>query len=92
MSYNDIGFLYSLLTIAFKKKTEIKNVAWSFKLENLFLKNKYKKIFEILDKQRYLKCFTPIIKQYFDHCYIEIKKRVLEEVISSYDRCPFKTI
>lgn len=32
ISYNDIGFLYSLLSIAYKKKSDIGFVKWSSKL------------------------------------------------------------
>lgn len=32
MSYSDLGFFYSLLTIAHKKKDKIKYIKWSNKL------------------------------------------------------------
>jgi hypothetical protein len=32
MSYSDLGFLYSLLAIAYKKKSEITFIKWSSKL------------------------------------------------------------
>lgn len=48
MSYTDLGFLYSLLTIAYKKKDKIKYVKWSNKLENQYLNNNYKTVMQTL--------------------------------------------
>jgi len=48
MSYSDLGFLYSLMAIAYKKKSEISFIKWSFKLENQFMNNKYKHILDTL--------------------------------------------
>lgn len=48
MSYNDLGFLYSMLTIAYKKKDKIKFVKWSNKLENQYLNNNYKTVLQTL--------------------------------------------
>lgn len=92
MSYSDLGFLYSILAIAYKKKSDIKFVKWSFKLENQFMGNKYKHVLETLQKEREIRCFLPIIKRIYDGCFAKIKKRILMEIISSFDRCPFKII
>lgn len=48
MSYSDLGFIYSLLTIAYKKKDKIKYVKWSNKLENQYLNNNYKTVMQTL--------------------------------------------
>ncbi len=48
MSYTDLGFIYSLLTIAYKKKDKIKYVKWSNKLENQYLNNNYKTVMQTL--------------------------------------------
>lgn len=42
MSYNDLGFLYSMVAIAYKKKIDIPNIKWSSKMENLYVNSKYK--------------------------------------------------
>lgn len=92
ISYGDIGFLYSLLSVAYKKKKDIGFTKWSSKLENQFVNNNYKSILQTLDREREARCFLPIINKVYDDCYKKIRSKILIEVVSSFDRCPFSII
>ena len=43
---SDLGFLYSLLTLAFKDRSSVKrHIKWSSKVETSYLQSYYKKLF-----------------------------------------------
>jgi hypothetical protein len=48
LGFDDLGFLYSLLSMAYKKKKDINFTKWSYKLENMFINNKYKAVLDTL--------------------------------------------
>lgn len=50
ISYSDLGFLFGMLSVAYKKKKDIPFTKWSSKLEILYLNNKYKLLLETLKK------------------------------------------
>lgn len=58
----------------------------------MLARNKYKLVLETLQKEKEKSCFLPIINHVYDHLHNIIKRKILIEVISAYDRCPFSMI
>lgn len=77
IGYGDIGFLFSLLSIAYKKKKDIISTKWSSKLENQYVNNHYKEVLETLEKERESRCYLPIINKMYEQCYKIIRSKIL---------------
>lgn len=92
ISYSDLGFLFGMLSIAYKKKKDIPYTKWSSKLENLYLNSKYKVILETLKREKQTRCLLPVINKNYEQCLRIITDKILVEVVSSFDRCPFRII
>jgi hypothetical protein len=92
ISYGDLGFLFGMLSVAYKKKKDIPFTKWSSKLEILYLNSKYKALLDTLKKEKQIRCFLPITNKNYEQCLKIITDKVLAEIVSSFDRCPFKIL
>lgn len=90
MSQQDFGFLYSLISLAFRTREELlTEVSWSGDLQQLYHRRQYKRILEIIDRQKVTKCYLSIFEQIYSLCQNEIRVRIFSDIIQSFDRCPF---
>lgn len=90
----DLGFLYSLLALAYKDRKYLKqDVKWSSKTEIAYLQADYKKLFsEITRHYDNYGQFNPTIRFVFKNCEEEIKKRVFCELFNAYHMISFSKI
>lgn len=76
----DLGFLYSLIALAYSNREALKSdIKWSSKIELSYLQADYKKLFHDLhhEYEEYGR-FNPTIRFVFNECLREINKRVLQ--------------
>ena len=90
ISFKDLGYLYSLISIAYHSRDHLsRDLKWSSKLENIYLRKNYRNLLETVAIEKKKKCFNSLFAKIYQNCEDEIRKRVMLEVISCYDRCPY---
>ena len=93
MSQHDFGFLFSLVSVAFKTREELQNeVSWSGELQQLYLRKLYKKMLRKIEDQRFVKCNLSIFEHIYETCSTEIEIRVFSDIVQSFDRCPYSKL
>ena len=90
LSFDDLGFLYSLVSLAYRPRHELlKEVSWSCGLEHLYLRRQYRALLHRIDAERESRCFNPILARIYAACQLQIRIRVFSDVVQSFDRCPY---
>ena len=90
----DLGFLYSLLVLAFKDRSSVKkHIKWSSKVEIAYLQSDYKKLFS--DLRRHYEnfgCFNPTIAFVYGECFTAIRNRIFQEIFNAYESLTIEAV
>lgn len=92
ISLLDLGFLYSVLALAYNQRDQLKKgVKWSSKIETFYLQSDYKKMFLELDRSyNSYGQFNPTIRFVYETCFKAITERILKEVLAAYQMISFQ--
>lgn len=69
ISFDDMGFLYSLLLIAYQKREKMQeDIKWSGKIENFYLRKNYKKLLDIIAQEKKKRCYHSLFYKIYTKC------------------------